>query len=376
MKIDDGTTDGVADAITVDSQIPDIRYHVHTDLEPVRPKGGWWPVRLGMQPVLRVTAKDCGAGFFALLLYALNQIIWAEDNGYAPHVFFGAHCRDGRLNRYYSAERGDNMWEYYFMPASSARTTSTSFQLSQKQLFGLHHLATASIQTYPHGVHRNLKVPRWRYDEGWHRRMRITANRVLTRYVRIRAEPLKVARAFYEQHILARGSRSLLGLHLRGTDKMRNIGGRIVPPSEYYPLIEFYLTKRPDALLLVATDSPAFLRTMEKRYRGRLVAYSALRSERNAFADRSIADNYRKGEDALVDSLLLSCANVLIKPASALSEFSVYFNPALHNHTIELQYQVGALPPTQILTEHLDSERERLRDFHRCAPAMAPPVTP
>ena len=38
--------------------------------------------------VLRVTAKDCGAGFFALALYAINQIIWADDHGYAPHVFF------------------------------------------------------------------------------------------------------------------------------------------------------------------------------------------------------------------------------------------------------------------------------------------------
>ena len=47
--------------------------------------------------------------------------------------------------------------------------------------------------------------------------------------------------------------------------------------------------------------------------------YDALRSERNAFLDRRLSDNYKKGEDALVDALLLSCANLLIKPASALS---------------------------------------------------------
>ena len=153
-----------------------------------------------------MTAKDCGAGFFALLLYAFNQIIWAEDHGYSPHVFFGAHCRDGRQNRYFSPDRGTNMWEYYFMPVTHATSTHSSFQLPMKQLFHLHHLATASIQTYPHGVHRKLKIPRWRYDEGWHRYMRTTASRIISKYIRIRPEPLKAAQAFYEQRILARGT--------------------------------------------------------------------------------------------------------------------------------------------------------------------------
>ena len=48
------------------------------------------------RPALRVTAKDCGAGFFALLIYALNQLIYAESHGYAAHVDFGERCRDGR----------------------------------------------------------------------------------------------------------------------------------------------------------------------------------------------------------------------------------------------------------------------------------------
>ena len=53
--------------------------------------------------VLRVTAKDCGAGFFALMVYAVNQLIWADHHGYAAYVDFGQRCRNGRLNRYYDA---------------------------------------------------------------------------------------------------------------------------------------------------------------------------------------------------------------------------------------------------------------------------------
>ena len=55
---------------------------------------------------------------------------------------------------------------------------------------------------------------------------------------------------------------------------------------------------------------------------------------------------------------------------SALSEFAVYFNPALHNHTLELQYEVGAPPPAEVLRRHFGSARDRLRGEQRCAPAM------
>ncbi|KAL1500464.1 hypothetical protein AB1Y20_013121 [Prymnesium parvum] len=321
--------------------------------------------------LLRVTAKDCGAGFFALALYAVNQIIWAEEHGFTPHVFFGERCRDGRPNRYFSAARGANMWEYYFYPSSHLVSTPSDFQLPPKELFRLHHLSKASVQTYPHGVYRSMKTPHWRYDDDWHWHMRRKAYRVLSRHMRIRPEPLQVARDFYDGNILSKGAdKQLLGVHLRGTDKMRNIGGRIVPPAEYFPLIDFFLARRPNTVLLVATDSPSFLEQVGVRYRSRMVAYSALRSERNAFADRSLSDNYKKGEDALVDALMLSCSNFLIKPASALSEFSVYFNPALHNHTIELQYEVGLPPPRETMMKHFGSERDALRGRSRCPSAF------
>ena len=328
---------------------------------------------LASLPVLRVTAKDCGAGFFALLVYAMNQIIWAEANGYAPVVLFGERCRDGRLNRYHDAARGPNVWDYFFLPASPgvvARKSDT--QLSVKQLFNLHHLDTASVQTYPHGVYRHLKVPRWHFDEGWHRLMRSRASRTIDRYMHLRAAPVQAVRAFYRERVLAKGAhRPLLGLHLRGTDKMRNIGGRIVRPDEYRPLIQHYLRRRPDALLLIATDSPSFLAEMVREHgEQRLVWYDALRSERNAFVDKRLTDTYKKGLDALVDALALSCSNFLIKPASALSEFSTYWNAALHNHTYEIQYETGLPDPSAALDAHLNSPRDAMRGFERCAEVM------
>ena len=168
--------------------------------------------------------------------------------------------------------------------------------------------------------------------------MRARAHGVLQRHVRLRAGPVAAASDFYRKRVLSLGiDLPILGLHMRGTDKLRNIGGRVVQPDEYDPIIRHYIQRRPNALLLLATDSPSFLEKMRQTYGARLVVYDALRSERNAFADKRLSDNYKKGEDALVDALLLSCSNALIKPASALSEFSVYWNIGLHNHTYDIQ---------------------------------------
>ena len=317
--------------------------------------------------MLRIVPKDCGAGFFALVLYALNQLIWADENNYLAHVDFGPTCPDGRPNRYFDREHGPNMWTYFFRPVwENVGAGPKDLQLSNKELFNMHHMSTSSIQTYPHGVHRHLKIPKWRYDEAWHFQMRTKAYRILTKYVRIQPKVLAVAQTFYQRQVVARGARPLLGLHIRGTDKIRNVGGRIVPPMEYLPLVTAFLQQRPDALIYLATDSPAFLQEMQKVHGDRLVVYEALRSNRNAFADTSLSDNYKKGEDALVEALLLSCANFLIKPASALSEFAAYFNPALHNHTIEMQYAVGHPEPAEVFAAHFASPRDGLRGPARC----------
>ena len=240
-----------------------------------------WSARL---PPLRIVAKDCGAGFFALLLYAVNQLIWAEGEakGRKSRVEFGRRCQDGRPNRYYDGAKGPNVWEYYFEPVSDAGPAGNELVLDAKQQFHLHHMAPESVQTYPHGVHRHLKVPNWVYDEAWHlqvtdRRgthllvdhhhlthrpplpplqMRSQASRILTEHVHIRPAILRKAATFYATAILGRSTsslhheptaaeraagvaagaadtRPLLGVHVLGTDKIRNVGGRIIKPAEY-----------------------------------------------------------------------------------------------------------------------------------------------
>ena len=168
--------------------------------------------------------------------------------------------------------------------------------------------------------------------------MRSQASRILTEHVHIRPSILRKAATFYATAILGRSTssqhheptaaeraagvaagaadtRPLLGVHVRGTDKIRNVGGRIIKPAEYFPIIAEWRALHPAGLLYVATDSPSFAAELTAALGSEaVVMYDALRSERNAFADSSLTDNYRKGEDALIEALILSCANFLVKP--------------------------------------------------------------
>jgi hypothetical protein len=98
--------------------------------------------------------------------------------------------------------------------------------------------------------------------------------------------------------------------------------------------------------------------SLQERFGARLFVRDALRSRKNAFLDGQLADHYRKGEDVLVDALLLARCTLLLKAASAVGEFAVYFSwPRLRNRTIDLQYRGRGAPGPQAVRRMLESER-------------------
>ena len=60
---------------------------------------------------------------------------------------------------------------------------------------------------------------------------------------------------------------------------------------------------------------------------------------------RRSGGNYRKGEEVLLDALLLSRCDFLLHSASGVAEFAIYWNPALHGKSVHLQYTYGRQTP-------------------------------
>ena len=92
----------------------------------------------------------CSAGgFFAYVNYVINQLIYAERNNMHPVVFFGHWSGNGE-NPYFSAERGDNMWDYYFEPGRS-NGTDTYPAFMKKEMDGTSRRSEADLTTLSSG---------------------------------------------------------------------------------------------------------------------------------------------------------------------------------------------------------------------------------
>ena len=286
--------------------------------------------------ILLITMNHSNAGFFAQVTFALNQIRYCEDHGYLPVVWYGEDSLDGP-NAFYDPSVGENVWDYYFEPVAGYTyadivkklndpgdplSADQVAQLSSDELWHIHEKDPDSIFNYPYGCFRDGPA-----DERWYESQRQKARDIVDRYIRVKPEILDEVDAFFEAHM---SGQPVLGLHLRGTDKGTADSSprlmRIVPPAEYFPLIDDYIGSQPSAKVFVATDQSQYVDEIRSRYGERVVSCDVMRAQGDINVFQMEGANYRKGREVLVDALLLSRCDFLLKCTSAVGEFAMYFN--------------------------------------------------
>jgi len=156
------------------------------------------------------------------------------------------------------------------------------------------------------------------------------ANQLLWNYLSIKDEIMDYVESFVENNF---GKRTVLGLHYRGTDK------KIEAPSvawEYVAeTVSNYLDSNPQTdCLFVASDEEGFIEWVNREFKQHICIISHNDTERSKngepiFTQPVLGDNYMKGREALINSLLLSKCDTLIRTASFLSGWSSIFNPSL-----------------------------------------------
>eukprot|EP00747_Dinoflagellata_sp_TGD_P082565 gnl/TRDRNA2_/TRDRNA2_161744_c0_seq2.p1 gnl/TRDRNA2_/TRDRNA2_161744_c0~~gnl/TRDRNA2_/TRDRNA2_161744_c0_seq2.p1 ORF type:complete len:687 (-),score=81.45 gnl/TRDRNA2_/TRDRNA2_161744_c0_seq2:69-2054(-) len=291
------------------------------------------------------------SGFFVYVLWALNAVQFAENHGLKYCVFL-----DGKNNPYWSPSKhpagvgSANLWSDFF---SSDNTTtlrgceaSAFCKLEERQFMelseGLYpkgagwklYLAKDALKALPSGKCSNCG------SHSWFTNMRYRGASMVKRYIRIQPHIQQLSEEFWHSNKLA--GKQVLGIHMRGTDK---VWGKQHGPSDYYDYIRAWLDVHgDDGRVFIATDDPHWMESLstwcnQHTSRGQCIWRNVDRLEGNAFTHPNEGDPYSKGEEVLVDALLLSKVDFLMKSASNVPEFGIYFNEALVNNSYYLNLQ-------------------------------------
>jgi hypothetical protein len=218
------------------------------------------------------------------------------------HLYAGIRL-DFQHGLYRDAAVGPDWWQYYFEPLDAG---------------GEHGAPARVVSPHYHDLCAN------RVERGM---SRATAAALIDRYVVVRPRIRSLVDDYVREHW---STHFVVGVHYRGTDKAEDA------PRVPYAQVEATVRetmKRSGAArcrVFLATDEQAFVDYMRSRFPDELRYRAMFRSRDGRPTDVFNADsNHKKGEDALVDCLLLSRTHHLVRTASNLSLCSTLFNPRL-----------------------------------------------
>jgi hypothetical protein len=204
---------------------------------------------------------------------------------------------------YYDPLKGPNWWSYYFEPVTFGNVDPTDLKVVTHKM----------IRKF------NRKVVReFSRQEG---------QALIQKYIHLKSELKQKRDAFVERHFK---DHFVIGVHFRGTDKEREAPR--VPPKMVIEEIQRAVSqlKTDRFKIFVATDEQPFLDEVQRLFKDRLIFIPAYRSLDEYPVHFSNKNQYKMGEEAILDCLLLSECNMLIRTASNLSFCSSFFNPAIN----------------------------------------------
>jgi len=247
---------------------------------------------LGAQESYVLHNPGYNPGMFSLFSSVLGFLDFHEEKGCAVEVDFG------KKGVYYDKKKGPNWWNYYFEPIALG-DVGKAIEITDEQQ-----------SSFANKIHSQMS--------------RKEVHRLIENYIRIKKPIQAKIEAFILQHFK---DHFVIGIHYRGTDKISEAAR--VDYEAVYQEIEKAIDEKKEFKLFVATDEQPFLDAISLRYPGKVISIEAIRSSSSKAVHASRKNGYQKGEEALIDCILLSKTNLLIRTSSNLSACSAFFNPDL-----------------------------------------------
>jgi hypothetical protein len=278
---------------------------------------------------LIIQNHDLHAGFGALLLYALNGIRKADANDLIPVIDFNHQ----NCPYFFDGIKGEQVWEYYFEPVSPYTYEQIINWLAMEVISRQEvHFISSSEAANTHHYDPDRLATFWAWDEpvdkaSWMKEKRSLGRDYIQEYIQPQPHILEKVTHFVDSRFK---SDLIIGLHIRGTDFAY---AKPTSLETYFNEIDGLVqgTEHVDYQIFVATDQQQYLGAFKERYSDKVVHLDAVRSENHIAPFRfEQISGYQKGEEVLMDILILSQCHHVIKGAAATGEIALWF--CTHNN--------------------------------------------
>jgi len=261
--------------------------------------------RMSRSGHLLVVDLNSWVGLFAHLEWFLEISVHCERHGLTP-------CFMSTSPQYVDPERGPDWYRYFF--------TNPQLSPGDRQRIAAGTVPVCRID----GI-RQLGLPE-NYDLALNLR---EAPKLVRKYIGVRPEVTERVDAFVGRHL---ADRTVLGVHYRGTDKRAE--APLLSYTHVRRSIDRFLDENDDFdCLFVSSDEQAFVEFIESEFSASVPVVYHEDQERSttgvAIHRSKSGDRFRKAEEAVINCLLLSRCDALIKTPSILSGWSRLFNPDL-----------------------------------------------
>ena len=308
---------------------------------------------LGRPTTLRITGP-ISDGFWVRVLTVMAHASWARRLGLLISVAYRSK-HDAYLD---AADQRRDGWTQYFEPVwSDANLTATARgggDIGARMRSA--RLAAASASTEESRLVQldcAAAARAWEAYSNYAPSFRAAALQRRRRVALVRSLPIEprhsfkqAANSFWQAAGLSQPNASVLGVHLRGTDKP---GSKARGVKAFLPLITAYLCHMPHAFIFVATDDASMLADLLAALDGLHVPQARVAWRAEAIRGNSslnpgfhaqqldLLGHPSLGRDVLLDTLLLAKSSFLLKSISSVSEFATYWNPRLHEESFDIQ---------------------------------------
>ena len=200
-----------------------------------------------------------------------------------------------------------NAWEYYFYKINNYNIN----QIYQSKNYILAN--DNNIYTKDNKFNKNL-------------------NDIFLKNIKLRKN-IKKKIIFYKTKLNIKTKNKILGIHFRGTD-MRISPNHPTPPYclQMINKIQFCKNKYNINKIFLVTEDLNNYNFLKKKFGEDIISINNFRSNKTKVFSQGIRSHhrYKMGEEALINSYLLSSCSVVVSSQTGISDFAKFINPNLN----------------------------------------------